>query len=140
MVVPKGRGDTNNKGGENDNKEHIEYNPRHGGYTAIAFSSFVNFSSISGVPDELKAYEWYMAIAFGAVTFTIAALILIQDRSQRLLTYFHYTKAKEGKVEGLALVLMTVWWLAGVGYITIPGGIAYVASNIYYSAWLSLFR
>lgn len=26
-----------------------------------------------------------------------------------------------------------------VGYITSPGGIAYVASNIYYSAWFSLF-
>lgn len=140
MVDTKDRSDSGNKGSDDANTEPIEYNPRHGGYTAIIFSSIVNFGSVAGVPGELRAYEWYMAIAFGAVTFALAALILIQDRSQKMLKYFHYTKAKDGMVEGVALVCMTVWWLGGVAYITTPGGIAYVASNIYYSAWLSLFR
>jgi hypothetical protein len=52
---------------------------------------------------------------------------------------FDYSKARDGYVEGYTLLFLVIWWLAGVGYITRPGGIAYVASNIYYSSWFALF-
>jgi heme/copper-type cytochrome/quinol oxidase subunit 3 len=37
------------------------------------------------------------------------------------------------------LLFLVVFWLVGVPYNTSPGGIAYVASNIYYSSWFTLF-
>jgi hypothetical protein len=142
MVETASTGKTPNKAGgdQEDEKEPIEYNPRNGGYCAILLTSLVNFSSVAGVPGELLEQRWYMAIAFGALTFTLVSLILIQDLSQTLVKTFHYTKAKDGKVEGLVLLLLTLWWMVGVAYITAPGGIAYTSSNIYFSAWLTFFR
>lgn len=134
-------GKTPNKGDKKeDDKEPIEYNPRYSGYSAIILTSLVNFSSVASVPGELRAEEWYMAIAFGALTFTVASLILIQDRTQSFVKVFHYMKAKDGKFEGTVLLFMTLWWVIGVAYITAPAGIAYVSSNIYFSSWLSFFR
>ncbi|KAG7345309.1 hypothetical protein IV203_032840 [Nitzschia inconspicua] len=119
-------------------KEPIEYNPRWDGYTLILFSSLLNFAAISAVPtDERKEY-WIMSMAFGTTTFTLALLILVQDRLQLFVGIFHYTKARDGYLEGYCLAVSVIWWFVGVGYITKPGGIAYVASNIYYSAWVSL--
>eukprot|EP00533_Pseudo-nitzschia_delicatissima_P013521 CAMPEP_0197266442 /NCGR_PEP_ID=MMETSP1432-20130617/3007_1 /TAXON_ID=44447 /ORGANISM="Pseudo-nitzschia delicatissima, Strain UNC1205" /LENGTH=290 /DNA_ID=CAMNT_0042731313 /DNA_START=153 /DNA_END=1025 /DNA_ORIENTATION=+ len=52
---------------------------------------------------------------------------------------FDYTKSKNGFVEGSTLLFCVVWWIVGVAYITRPGGIAFTVSNIYYSAWLTVF-
>ena len=78
-------------------------------------------------------------MTFGLVTFSLAVLIVVHDRSQKCMDTFHFTKAKDGYVEGMTLVLCVLWWIVGVGYITRSAGIAYVANNIYFSAWLSLF-
>lgn len=77
-------------------------------------------------------------MAFGVVTFTLSVLILIQDRSQKCLETFHFTKAREGYFEGGTLATFVAWWIVGAAYNTRAGGIAYVASNIYYSSWLAL--
>lgn len=78
-------------------------------------------------------------MTFGLLTFAIAVLVLLQDRSQRCLEPFHFTKAKDGYMEGATLAFCVLWWIVGTGYITRAGGIAYVANNIYFSAWLTLF-
>jgi len=101
--------------------------------------SGINFICISIVnPRDEVPFESTIGVIFGVFTFLIASLVLLQDRSQRLLDYFHYTKAKNGYVEGGVLTFMVVWWIIGVGVITKPGGVAYQASNIYYSSWGSL--
>ena len=123
----------------NNNKEEkqepIEYNPRLMGYLCIIMFSATNFACIS----IIREHGSVGGVAFGVLTFLIASLVLLQDRSQKLLDYFHYTKAKNGYVEGFVLLFMVVWWIVGVAVITKPGGIAYQASNIYYSAWLTVF-
>lgn len=102
--------------------------------------SLLNFASIAKVPSELRAEYFGASVAFGVVSFAVSLLVLLQDRSQRMLiSKLPYTKARDGYVEGCTLASMAVWWVFGVAYVTRPGGIAYVASNIYYSAWGCLF-
>mmetsp|Transcript_14188 Transcript_14188/g.32999 ORF Transcript_14188/g.32999 Transcript_14188/m.32999 type:complete len:195 (+) Transcript_14188:44-628(+) len=123
---------------ENTNTK-IEYNKRWMGYLSIMMCSGINFICIAIVDPEYKEqFERVIGVAFGVFPFLIACLVLIQDRSQRLLDYFHYTKARNGYVEGGVLTLLVMWWIVGVGVMTKPGGIAYQASNIYYSSWGSL--
>ena len=123
---------------ENTNSK-LEYNKRWMGYLSIIMCSGINFICISIVNPQYKdQFESVICVVFGIFTFLIASLVLLQDRSQRLLDFFHYTKARNGYVEGSVLTLMVVWWIVGVGVITKPGGIAYQASNIYYSSWGSL--
>ncbi len=117
----------------------VEYNQRLAGYLSITVCSGINFISISIVnPEHQDPFERFMSAAFGVLTFVLASLVLLQDRTQKLLDYFHYTKAKNGYIEGGVLVFMVLWWIIGVGVITKPGGLAYQASNIYYSSWGSL--
>jgi hypothetical protein len=78
-------------------------------------------------------------MTFGLMTFSLVLLILMQDRCQSFMETFHFNKAKDGYVEGVTLLVCVLWWIVGVGYITRAGGIAYVANNIYFSAWLALF-
>jgi len=128
----------------NSEKKKVDYNPRWKGYTLILILSLFNFVNTIWVPMERitngkKEYR-NGCIVFGIVTFSVALLIVVQDRSQQLyISSFHYGKVKEGYFEGSVLVLMVIWWIVGVAIITKPGGIAYQASNIYYSSWLTLF-
>lgn len=123
-----------------EEKEPIDYNPRLLGYAYILLASLVNFSSVSNVPGEQREAFWYLSIAFGVLTFCISSLIIIQDWAQPWIKLFTpIQEVREGYAEGCLLLFMVVWWIVGVAYITRPGGIAYVASNIWYSAWLSLF-
>lgn len=109
------------------------------GYLSIIMCSGINFICISIVnPRYEDPFESVIGVVFGVFNFLIASLVLLQDRSQRLLDYFHYTKARNGYIEGGVLTFMVVWWIIGVGVITKPGGVAYQASNIYYSSWGSL--
>jgi len=78
-------------------------------------------------------------MTFGLVTFSLSVLIVIHDRSRRSAESFSFSKVKGGNIEGIILVLFVYWWVIGVGYITRVDGVAYVANNIYFSAWLSLF-
>lgn len=120
-------------------KTKIEYNERWMGYLSIIICSGINFICISIVnPHYEDQIQSVVGVVFGVLTFLIACLVLLQDRSQRLLDYFHYMKARNGCVEGGVLMFMVVWWIIGVQFITKPGGIAYQASNIYYSSWGSL--
>jgi hypothetical protein len=126
---------------QKQDKEPIEYNPRAMGYIYIMLSSLVNFAAVSNVPNNERAAFWYMSIAFGVLTFVLSCLIMLQDWTQRWISYGDYNiaKARDGYFEGYILFFMVLWWIYGVGNLTRPGGIAYVASNIYYSAWLSFF-
>lgn len=101
--------------------------------------SHYHIFSISSIPLEDRRNYWSATMTFGLTTFSLALFILTQDRSQRCIDTFHFTKAKDGYVEGVTLLLCVLWWIVGVGYITRSAGIAYVANNIYFSAWLSLF-
>jgi len=97
--------------------------------------------SISSIPRADRRMYWSgsVGMTFGLTTFSLAVLVLLQDRSQRCLETFHFTKAKDGYYEGGTLIACVLWWIVGVGYTTRAGGIAYVATNIYFSAWLALF-
>lgn len=144
-LPPKPNDENDLDGGDNKNKEDpititIEYNPRWMGYCYIILSSLVNFCSVSNVPGETRATFWYLSIAFGVLSFVMASLILIQDWSQPYQDILpNVSKLRDGYVEGFVLIVLVIWWIIGVAYITRPGGIAFVANNIWYSAWLSLF-
>jgi hypothetical protein len=129
----------NNDNKEGQDHERIDYNPRWMGYLCIIMFSGINFISISNIPWVLRRSDWAYSIPFGVLTFAMASLVLIQDRCQKLYCGFNYTKSKTGFVEGTTLLVSVLWWIIGVAYITRPGGIAYTVSNIYYSAWLTLF-
>jgi hypothetical protein len=131
-------GNTNKESATTEEKEPIEYNPRWDGYSVILLSSLLNFAAISSVPSEERQEYWIMSMAFGIATFFLPLFILLQDRFQLFVNQFHYSKARDGYLEGYVLGAFVIWWSVGVGYITRPGGIAYVASNIYYSSWVSL--
>lgn len=126
------------KTNDNPNKKQKEHNPRWKGYVFITITSLINLCSISTVNEDIKlesAY-WAATLVFGLVTFTLALLVLLQDRV--CIDLFHYQKIKNGKLEAGTLIFMTVWWIVGVGIQTKAGGIAYVANNIYYSSWSCL--
>jgi hypothetical protein len=120
-------------------KDLRELNQRWPGYSLIALCSLLNFSAISSVPSEERQKYWIMSMMFGIVTCLLCLLVLLDVRFQLFLSFFDYHKARDGYLEGYVLFSFVIWWFVGVGYITQPGGIAYVASNIYYSAWGSLF-
>ena len=90
-----------------------EYNPRWKGYVYIGIASLINFCSISNIPREYKRAYWVSSMCFGVVTFGLALLVLLQDRSQKCLSPFYYTKAKDGYFEGYTLALSVVWWIIG---------------------------
>jgi hypothetical protein len=128
-----------NVNGNIEEQERIEYNPRWMGYLCIIMFSGINYISISNVPRKLRHSVWASSMPFGVLTFLIASLVLIHDRCRKKPCGFDYTKSKSGFVEGFTLLFSVVWWIVGVAYITRPGGIAYTVSNIYYSAWLTVF-
>jgi hypothetical protein len=134
---------SNNKPGndeeEHTNKESVEYNPRWVGYCYIILASLVNFGSVSGVPGEQREAFWYLSIAFGVVSFVITSSLMVLNWSQPYQNVLpNITTIQNGYLEGYFLLALVLWWIVGVAYITRPGGISYVASNIFYSAWLSL--
>jgi hypothetical protein len=117
----------------------LEFHQRWPGYSLMALCSLLNLSAISSVPSEERQEYWVMSMMFGIVTCMLSLFVLLHGRFQLVLNYLDYHKAREGYLEGYILFSFVIWWFAGVGYITQPGGIAYVASNIYFSAWGSLF-
>jgi hypothetical protein len=94
-----------------------DYNPRWKGYVYISIASLVNFCSISNIPGEYERSYWVGTICFGVLTFALAILVLIQDRSQKCLKPFYYSMAKDGYFEGYTLCFTVVWWIAG--YVTV---------------------
>ena len=129
----------NNVENGDQDKEKVDYNPRWMGYLSIIMFSGINFIAISNVSAEVRRTDLASSIPFGVLTFVIASLILIHDRYRMISCGFDYTKSKNGFVEGSTLLFCVVWWIVGVAYITRPGGIAFTVSNIYYSAWLTVF-
>jgi hypothetical protein len=124
---------------EQTSKEPIEYNPRWVGYSYMILASLANFCAVSTVPEEQVESFWFLSITFGVVSFIVASSVMVQNWSQPYQDVLpNVTKILDGYFEGYVLLALVVWWIVGVAYITRPGGIAYVASNIYYSAWLSL--
>ena len=97
------------------NKKAPEYNPRWKGYVYIALSSLVNFSSIANIQvrQGLQRGSTLASMSYGVITFLLSTLILIQDRSQRCLDPFHYTKAFNGRFEGYTLLFCVLWWVVG---------------------------
>jgi hypothetical protein len=91
---------SNSNSNSNKKEKSIEFNPRWKGYVFIGLTSLVNFASISNIPrDDRKTY-WAATMSFGLLTFVVAVLVLIHDRSQKCLETFHYTKANNGYFEG----------------------------------------
>ena len=84
-----------------------EFNPRWKGYLYIGFASLLNFASISQVPKGDRQTYWAASMVFGVFTFLMSFLVLAQDRSQRCLDKFNYSKARDGYFEGYALVLLS---------------------------------
>eukprot|EP00977_Amphora_coffeiformis_P004467 scaffold961_cov136-Amphora_coffeaeformis.AAC.1 len=120
-----------------------EFNDRSLSYLFIALSSLVNLISVANVENENHHYHnsndnfagnQNVGVAFGAVTFGLSVLILILDRTTSKIDY---TSAAGGNVEGMTLVLFTLWWTVGVGFLTQVRGIAYMATNVYASAWIT---
>jgi hypothetical protein len=91
-----------------------EYNPRWKGYLYMALTSLVNFGSISNVAaDNRNRGSLALGMSFGMLTFVLPILILLQDRSQKCLEPFHFTKAMNGRVEGYTLLFCVLWWVVG---------------------------
>jgi len=111
-----------------------EHNPRWRGYMCIIFSSLLCFGSI--IPE----YQDYpLSLSIGIVTFVISLILLIIDYSCFLTAdAFNVHTFFDGKFEGVLLIFFALWWIIGVIIITRVGGVAYHASNIYFSSWLSL--
>jgi hypothetical protein len=84
----------------NKKEKSIEFNPRWKGYVFIALTSLVNFASISNIPRGDRRNYWAATMSFGLLTFVVAVVVLIHDRSQKCLETFHYTKANNGYFEG----------------------------------------
>ena len=80
-----------------------------------------------------------MGVSFGSVTFATCFLIILFDRTKWLSEKLgDYTKAYDGKLEGGVLTVFVIWWVIGVSYQTQVNGIAYLANNVYFSAWMTL--
>jgi hypothetical protein len=95
-----------------------DYNQKWFGYVLIMFTSLLNWTSVSSVTNDQRVRQsWRMAICFGVTTFLISALVLIQDRTQKCLGFMHYTKARNGYIEGYVLLTMCIWWI--VGYVVV---------------------
>lgn len=107
-----------------------EHNPRWKGYVYIFFSSLVSFASIA----DAQVGDRDVGIAFGVLTCTLSLVILALDRFAGI----NFGKALDGKLEGFMLLFFVMWWIAGVGYLTRSGGLAYLTSNIYFSSWIAL--
>ena len=117
-----------------------EYNARWGGYTAIALMSLINFCAVSNIAASFKITGHPgVALTWGVLSFTFAVLVLASDRSQLFVETFDYTKAGDGNFEGYSLLVLTAYWIAGVGFITQVDGVGYLTLNIYFSTWLCLF-
>jgi hypothetical protein len=97
---------------QNDNKAlPREYNPRWKGYVYIIISSLVCISSTSSLTADLHQGQWATAIAFSSITFGISMLVLLFDRFQCCINVFNYTKACDGKLEGMVLVFFVILWI-----------------------------
>jgi hypothetical protein len=131
----------NNNNTAATSKQHPprEYNPLWRGYLYIVLSSLISLSSISNARQEnFYKGNYGVGLLFATVTFAFCLLVLILDRTKWFSKILDYAKALDGKVEGYTLLVLTFWWIVGVAYITQVNGLAYVASNIYFSAWMCL--
>jgi hypothetical protein len=116
-----------------------EYNPLWKGYLYIVLSSLISLSSISNARQEnFYKGNYGVGLLFATVTFAFCLLVLILDRTKWFGKILDHAKALDSKVEGYTLLVMTLWWIVGVAFITQVNGLAYVASNIYFSAWMCL--
>jgi hypothetical protein len=133
-----------NKKANKTNNANREYNPLWKGYLYIVLSSLISLSSISNARQEdFYKGSYGVGVLFATVTFALGLIILILDRTKWLSSKdtkcnFDFAKTFDGKLEGYTLLVWTFWWVVGVAYITQVNGLAYVASNIYFSAWMSL--
>jgi hypothetical protein len=75
------------------------------------------------------------AIVCGSVAFGIAVIVIIAHYFPRCGTF---CLTSGNLVEGITLAFLVIWWVFGVAFQTLSGGIAYTALNIYYSGWLAL--
>lgn len=117
-----------------------EHNPRWQGYFYVAFWSLVNFASIGQISDdEIDWKDYPFSLSSGIVTFTLSMTVLAIDRVFYLKAEsFNVHTAFDGKLEGFLLVFSVLWWIVGVIVQTHSDSVAYQATNIYISSWLSL--
>mmetsp|Transcript_11675 Transcript_11675/g.17139 ORF Transcript_11675/g.17139 Transcript_11675/m.17139 type:complete len:333 (+) Transcript_11675:168-1166(+) len=117
-----------------------EHNPRWQGYFYVAFWSLVNFAAIGQINDDMIDWRLYpFSLSSGIVTFTLFIIVLAIDRVFYIKAEsFNVHTAFDGKLEGFLLVFSVLWWIVGVIVQTHADGVAYQATNIYISSWLSL--
>jgi hypothetical protein len=132
------------------------------GYAYILLASFINVMAISDIDTSDAASDsteltstatdnygiddgsssprhhrrhWGVALSFGVVIFLYSATILVTD-GLGLVEQFPYHTASRGRVEGLSLSVVSLYATVAVAYLTQVGGVAYLALNVYFSAWL----
>lgn len=121
-------------------KAKREHNPRWQGYFYVAFWSLVNFASVGSISEKNIHWKHYpFSLSLGIVTFTLSMIVLSIDRVLYIKAEsFNIHTAFDGKLEGFLLVFSVLWWIAGVIVQTHSDSVAYQATNIYISSWLSL--
>ena len=97
----------------------------------ILLSSLINFSAVSNIQEDPAG----PALSFGIILFVFAFAVLVTDR---VGNKDWYTATWDGKLEGYALIAMTLLAVIAVAFISQVGGIAYLALNVYFSVWLML--
>jgi hypothetical protein len=124
------------------------------GYAYILLASFINVMAISDIDTNADStvltatdYEtdgsrsnprrrhWGVALSFGMLIFLYSATILVTD-GLGLVEQFPYHTARRGRVEGGVLCVVSLYATVAVAYLTQVGGVAYLALNVYFSAWL----
>lgn len=108
-----------------------EHNPRWKGYIGILLSSLINLSAVSNIQEDPAG----PALSFGVILFVFAFAVLVTDR---IGNKDWYTATWDGKLEGYSLIVMTLFTVIAVAFQSQVGGIAYLALNVYFSAWLML--
>ena len=125
----------------------LDYNKKWKSYILICVTSLTNFVSIGEAFDCDCSHHYVngahpnLNYMFGVVSFTVALLILLFDLVGfiRHKVKFDFKSLMTGKVEGLTLFILVLWWISGVISITRAGGVGYASLNIYLSSWTSLF-
>lgn len=134
-----------------------DLNPRWTSYVTLVVASSIGMSAVDGVNitqfvdqcaknnKNLSARTQRACWVFALVSLLVSLILVLAD--------FYNSKYRLGSTpgnvldlknsknysEGVILLIFCVWWAGGLIAATQPGGIAYVALNIYYSFWVCFF-
>ena len=102
---------------QHQQEENLHYNNKWEGYLAIVLTSLVNFASVADISfadiSSLSLKSDKELALFGAVSFLLTILILVFDRVNYLHKRFDFKEVFDGKLEGLFLLFLVIWWISG---------------------------